>query len=1165
MTNPFLSASVFDRLGRVCFLVVLVFFSFGQSAPSIAREIVSLDGEWDFATDAVDGQPAQAGKISVPGIWNNQGFGPENDKIKFNYVGVGRYRRSVKAPACSPDQRVFLVLTGISRYATVRVNGKSVGDEAIGCVGSHEWDVTDALAPQKDGAAQPKDALIEIDVDSRQRWGRDPLLGAAQLNDYMLIVWGGIWGHAYLETRPKAFMKDLFITCDVRKSECAAQFDVVGNVEADAVRLEIFEFPMLPDARPVAVQTLPFVERRTLAARLQNPKLWSPDSPNLYWARVSILKDGRTLDSLETRFGMKELRFDGMKILLNGRQIFLTGYGDDHIYPVHFSMPCDKKMFLERLRLIKEFGFNHVRHHSAILPHEYYEACDEVGIMPNAEFLLGYPAQLPGWGSLWKNGNTEKLSPEIANDLLCERFEAVIREYRNHPSIFAWVFGNELNMGPPWTELPLRNRAFEIAKRLDPLRPFMDLDGDWRNQIEKEERDTCELYSVLFDEWANPVVTPGKFDLKELSKPAVAHEMGNYVTFSRPDQVELFETTAFKPFWMAKGREEMERLGLLDEAEEWARASERLYFCLHKAGIETLRKNPRISGYHWWLIQDYWTTSNGLFDLFFRQKSIAPEEVRMINAPVVLLQNGLERFYRSGESIRMEALCSNFSGAPLDGELTLTLELKGETIQRKFPVKNAPVGEVSHIADFSFTVPTLNAPEQLRVAVELAATDAKGVIQKNQWTAWLFPEKILPPVANAPIFADDAARRMFADWDLSPIPSANDSEAPLPADAVYLATFLTSQMVRAMEAGANVTLLGRLDFMPSVGVAFKQTWWKAGDSETENHCGTFVYPDPIVDDVTRDSWCDGAWCELLDGAVKFKTDSLPVPPQTVIRALPSLVRFQDSPILFRARIGKGVLTVSGLNHAKAAGTPLNDWIVRRMLEPIREKEAIPTWSADLVLPKISVPEGTSLGFLEVLAPGELADGPTSYAETAPYFVCRQNRLGNAVVWKTAPAANWKKTDVKSGNGGEYCENCEKETTFIFAGCLGYRSQPVTEGFELAINDVPILRFDLPDPDAPSAVWTSNDGKVVLRFVIDATVHGKQDMLGRYFLTLPNSMLTNADKAKTDEANAALPSNAFVAPGAVKLTVRSLGEGSRRWFALNPCRNFAESREGQSAP
>lgn len=1123
------------------FLSVILFAFCVWSVSLSARETISLDGEWDFATDSyADGSyAAQTGKIQVPGIWNNQGFGPENEKVRFNYIGVGHYRRVVSVPESWKGRSVFLVLGGISRYASVRVDGKPVGKEAIGCIGSHEWDLTDALEPGKD-------ALLEIDVDSRQRWRIDPLLGAAQLNDYMLIVWGGIWGHARLEARPAQYLKDVFIKPDVQKSEISAEFDLVGGRQADSVKVEVFEWPKAQEAKASVVcpiqeslsESAASAESKTAPVAVMVPipgaKLWTPDSPNLYIARVTLLKDGQETDSLETRFGMREIRFDGSKILLNGKRFFLRGYGDDHIYPVEYSMSCDKEMYLRRLRIIKSFGFNHVRHHSTVLPHEYYEACDEIGVLPNAEFLIGYPAQLPGWGSLWKNGNPENLPPEVACATMIERFDQVIREYRNHPSIFAWVFGNELNMaGSPWDEMPLRKQSWETAKRLDPTRPFMDLDGDWPKTA-RAGRDTIDLLSVLFDEWSNPVTNLKKFELEDLGKPVIAHEMGNFLTFSRPDQIDLFEGTAFKPFWMVDGKAKLEELGLLNEVEAWALASERLYFFLHKSGLETLRKNPTISGYHWWLIQDYWTTSNGLVDLFFRPKSVRPEEVRMVNAPVVLLADGLERTYRSGETMELKFRVSNFSEAPINGEFTAEITLGDRKETRKFTVKDAPIGEVSAIGEVSLPVPALEKPDQVKIAVSLTANvpneGAKTTqINQNVWTSWFFPAEIRPDASIAPaIYADEMVRDLFPDWNLQPIPDSGDTqnEKALPADAVYAVGWLNPEIADAVNRGARCVLLGDLENLDTIRITYKQTWWKAGDSESQNHCGTFVYSDPLTDSVTRDHWCDGAWCELLDGANKYKAEAAPAAPQTLIRALPSLVLVQNTPLVFRVRVGSGLLTVSGLNHFSdgAKKNPLNAWLVREMLRPVsgkEAKEALPAWPVEFLVPKNALPEGLTLGFRKVLNAPHCWSGKAYYTENAPMFIARQKEIGDLVTWQTNPTATPN----------------APTTTFLFAGGLGWITQPATDGFELSVNDRPVLRFDLPEADAKSTEWKSADGSVTLRFdVVKIESHG-EDFLGRFSLTVPTaSLLSN---------------------GTAQITVKSLGEGSNRWFALNPLRNFGE--------
>jgi hypothetical protein len=125
-------------------------------------------------------------------------------------------------------------------------------------------------------------------------------------------------------------------------------------------------------------------------------------------------------------------------------------------------------------------------------------------------------------------------------------------------------------------------------------------------------------------------------------------------------------------------------------------------------------------------------------------------------------------------------------------------------------------------------------------------------------------------------------------------------------------------------------------------------------------------------------------------------------------------------------------------------------------------------------------------------------------------VCRQTKSGNLVEWETAivPA-----------------DQNEERVTFVFAGGLGYRSEPKTDGFVFVVNGAEQLRFDLPEH---TNRWRSADGRTELRF--SALRHLPHDQLGVFQATLPKS-LTQAGQP-------------------CRFGVQSLGRGSRRWFGLN---------------
>ena len=1125
------------RFGAICVLL-----AFGALS-ALARETVSLDGVWRFALDLEkigetqewfapnfelpnnppDGSAPEAdGTIRVPGIWDNQGYGSATDKLKHHFVGQGWYKRSFDLPAEWQGESVILTLGGISRYAKVWVNGELAGPELVGQVASFSLDITPLV---KFGGSND----ITIRVDSDQRWEIDAILGASSLNDYMEIEWGGLWGHVTLQTRPAERLDDLYLKTNLADSTCTAQASVSGVQTADAVKIEIFDAEQkLVAEKREKIGAVKDAETIAVSARIENPNLWTPDTPYLYTVKLSLLAGENMLDTLESRYGMREFSTEGTKLLLNGKPLFLIGYGDDHIYPYEFSMPTDKGMYLARLKIIKSFGFNHVRHHSTILPHEYYEACDEIGIMPTGEFPIGYPQQLPG-NDIWKKNVPEGTPTEPALETYRERFAQVVKEYRNHPCILTWVMGNEL-----WQGMSINKDFQKIAKTLDPQRFFCDSDGDWASYFEQgKDRDTLALYFVLFNEWISPM-TLEKFTMTGFKKPVISHEAGNYITFSRPDQIALFDNGLFEgnpalagraeadkkkplasdfvPFWMTDGAAKLKELGLDNETESWAKATEEMYYIHHKYNVEGARLNPEISGYHWWLIQDYWTTSNGLVDLFFRPKSIAPERVRIFNAPLVLLQKGLDLTCRSGDELKLDLLISNFTDAQITGTLERTAKLKKSDFCATLsePVENVAPGELKTICTVTEKLPEVEEPQELEICVTLKNADGE-IVKTNAWKTWVYPKAQSGNVVGKTVYASDDVRELFPEAGLEPIPA----DGALAADAVYVMSFMEPRLADALEAGAGVVLLGESQNFPCQSIQYQQTWWKGGDSDSTNHVGTFVYDTPLMRKLETENWCQPHWYYLLNGAVKYYLDPLPARPVVHLRALPSLVRVQDTAVIFDVAVGKGTLVVSGLNHTGAKGRPENAAAVIAMIERAAsgEKPQV-SWPKSAVEPNESVPDGTILGYRRVLpSKYEEARWKSFRGDNARSLTCRQNSKGNFVMWQTAQVP----------------ENAET-VTFVFAAGLGFSGQPATDGFSLEVNDQAVLNFDLPPAEGDSCEWKSADGSATLAF--DIRRREPQDAFGVFRLTVQKSLLTGKNTGE-------------------RLTVRSLGEGSQRWFGLNP--------------
>lgn len=361
------------------------------------------------------------------------------------------------------------------------------------------------------------------------------------------------------------------------------------------------------------------------------------------------------------------------------------------------------------------------------------------------------------------------------------------------------------------------------------------------------------------------------------------------------------------------------------------------------------------------------------------------------------------------------------------------------------------------------------------------------------------------------VYASADVGEIFPELKMELIPEMD----VLSSDAIYVVSDVEPRITDALEKGAGVVLLSESTIFPCMSIKYQQTWWKGGDSDSANHVGSFVYPTKMMKSLETEKWCQPHWFYLLNGAVKYYLENFPKRPEVHIRALPSLVRVQDTAILFDVRIGNGTLVVSGLNHQEAKGRPENNATIAKMIERASSEEKPEVaWSKSVLKITESVPEGMIPGFRRPL-PSKYEDvrWKSFRGDNARSFTCRQDNKENHLAWRTA--------SVKK-NG--------KPVTFIFAGGLGFSGQPVTEGFSLEINGKTVLKFDIPEENAKSAQWKSHDNKSVLKFEIKR--FEPQDRFGIFKLTISPELLTGDKKGET-------------------ITVRSLGAGSRRWFSINP--------------
>ena len=1114
--------------GWLLYLPAAVIATCGVPAEAVAaagRPKVPLDGRWEFRLDP-DGAGEAGGwsepavpfehRILVPGEWGSQGFGQPNEKLHHHYVGEAWFRRQVRVPEGWTGKRVFLTVGGVHRYAKTYVNGECLG-EHIGYLDAFEYDVTRVAPP---GAT----VTLAICVDSEQRWGADALTGAMDIIDAMHLPWGGITGHVALEARAPTWLVAPFVEPSVDPPTCRASASLGGRPAA-GLRLRL---TVLDEAGRTAgegerdyasLQEAGDVLRVEAAA--PGARLWSPDEPHLHTARLTLLRGERVLDRIVTRFGLREIRVRGPHVYLNDRRLFLRGYGDDSVYPETVAPPTSKEPYLRRLRIAKSYGFNHVRHHSHILPPAYYDACDEVGMLVSPELPIAYM-------HYFQRAKGEALT------LYETQWAAAIRRHRNHPSILDWCMGNEF-----WHGLPIAPRLYEIARSLDRTRPIVDSDGVFVQDMLAGalDRPTLDLWFVMFAIHDLPLDRPDKHRFPEPAKPVISHETGNYGTFPRLDLIDSFRHN-FKPQWLEPVRAKLERLGLLHEAKLWARNSERLYLLCHKLNIEDLRRNPYASGHHWWLLQDYWTGSNGLVDTYFRPKqAIRPEEVRRFVNDVVLLQDGLPATCRAGETLTVQLIVSNYSSRAIpqgvlrhgytlvsaDGKVGSEASVGAGGADELLAGQAVPQGEVRAVG--TIRIPLARAadgpPRNLRLR---AALELDGRLIENEWTCRVYPSPATVGGLTTPLYCGPGMAGSFASWGAMPLPRTRE----LPVDAVYLMRQPSPAVVAAVEEGARLVLFGPCGLLPTAPTRFKTSWWlgSAGDCNV----GTVVYDNPVTqgmiaglrDPHGQSGWCDAGWHSLIEGATTYLLDGLPESPDVLVRAL-DVHRFcRSKALLFQGRAGKGTVVVSGfeLHLYREQRPPEAEWLLKRLVEHAAASPApdapFPVQALRRCAEKAGFPEGPYvLGFDRVLGEPEQGTWHSFREDNTVFYTCRQTSVGNRLEWETAPVPD---------------EAARAGATFVWAGGLGWISEPETPGFDFVLNGNALFGFDI---TREHASWESDGGGAQLLFrPLRLLPH---DAVGLFYLRLAPALLA-VDKP-------------------LRLAVVSKGEGSKRWFAVNPYKDM----------
>ena len=427
--------------------LVLLIFKLAAIVPvygASPRAKILFDDAWQFHLGEISGAQAPEARsedwkqINVPHDWSAEaGFSETNASCTgFLPGGIGWYRKSFETPPSWAGRKVFVTFDGVYRNSEVWINGHSLGQRPYG-YSTFQYDLTPFLATNGQN-------LLSVRVERENVADSRFYTGSGIYRHVWLTVCDPVhvvqWGNYITTPRASAESADVVVRTEVTNDAASAKsirvnWQIVGP---DDVAIE--EGAQTKELAAGSGYTF------SLWQKMAKPKLWSPETPLLYTMVSRVFADGVLKDETRTPFGIRTFRFDAnLGFFLNGNNMKLKGLCIHHDAGV-LGAAVPEDVLSRRLKLVKEIGANAVRcSHNPMAP-EFYDLCDQLGLLVMDEAFDEWEIGKRKWVNGRNVGSAKRFGYSEDFEVWAERdCGDMVRRDRNHPSIIMWSIGNEID------------------------------------------------------------------------------------------------------------------------------------------------------------------------------------------------------------------------------------------------------------------------------------------------------------------------------------------------------------------------------------------------------------------------------------------------------------------------------------------------------------------------------------------------------------------------------------------------------------------------------------------------------------------------------------------------------------------------------------------------
>lgn len=711
-------------------MAALLLTSMVWSGHAQEKNEMDLSGEWAFQTDVMDFRRGSLDvrychrlqeSIVLPGITDDYKIGYKSpyrhlDRLTrvYEYMGPAWYQREIEIPVAWKGKRIFLYFERTHWLSSVYVGKEEVSKiDYISIPHNHE--LTQWLHPGKK-------ELITFCIDNRYQYDTHKWDHAH--SEFTQINWNGVLGEIKLVAVDPVYVDDMQVYPDIKNKSIKVKMTVRNCTEHTASGKISFhvtgkDYRLQKEVPVTVTDSITYIEEEMFLGK--DIHLWNEFHPNLYTldCKLTSSVEGQSYaHEKSTTFGMREVEAGEDHIILNGEPIHLRGTVENAVFPKTGYAPVDDASWERVLRILKEYGMNHMRFHSWCPPAAAFRMADKLGVYLEVE--------MPMWGK-------DAQPDEKRWNFFRRELRGILKEYGNHPSFILYCNGNEITGDFSFIE-----ELTATARQLDNRRLYSGSTA--RTRVKSDQfyitHQTTKGHMAIYE--GRPYTNWDKNKELGVGLPIISHESGQRCIYPNFEEIKNFtgpvQARNFEIF-----RELLDKNHMLDQAHDFFRASGALTAIEYKDVIEAQLRTYLKGGFQLLSLNDFTGQGYapvGILDPFWNTKGlITPEKWHEFCAPTVALLRFDKRALYNDEVFEGKAEIYNYGptllkNAKINWSIT---DSNGKTL-KSGKLKTQTVGKngVFPLGSFSYALNNITEPQKLTVHLSVAHV-------KNSWDIWVYP------------------------------------------------------------------------------------------------------------------------------------------------------------------------------------------------------------------------------------------------------------------------------------------------------------------------------------------------------------------------------------------------------------------------------------------